>query len=87
MLKLGNEKSRVGSGYRVTDRNTMKILFVNNFRGRGGGEEFLRDLLPGLAAKGVQVGLVCRPKTPLVDMFKNSAIELYPIDRPGGCAG
>ncbi|OGW33384.1 MAG: hypothetical protein A2X58_03825 [Nitrospirae bacterium GWC2_56_14] len=65
----------------------MKILFVNNFRGRGGGEEFLRDLLPGLAAKGVQVGLVCRPNTPLADMFRNSTIALYPIDRPGGLRG
>ncbi len=61
----------------------MKILFVNNFRGRGGGEEFLRDLLPGLAAKGAQVGLVCRPNTPLADMFRNSTIALYPIDRSG----
>lgn len=65
----------------------MKILFVNNFRGRGGGEEFLRDLLPGLAARGVQVGLVCRPNTPLADMFENSTIALYPIDRPGGPRG
>ncbi len=65
----------------------MKILFVNNFRGRGGGEEFLRDLLPGLTAKGVQVGLVCRPNTPLADMFRNSTIALYPIDRPGGLRG
>ncbi len=65
----------------------MKILFVNNFRGRGGGEEFLRDLLPGLTAKGVQVGLVCRPDTPLADMFRNSTIALYPIDRPGGLRG
>ena len=61
----------------------MKILFVNNFRGRGGGEEFLRDLLPGLTAKGVKVGLVCRPGTPLVDMFRESDITLYPIDRSG----
>ena len=61
----------------------MKILFVNNFRGRGGGEEFLRDLLPGLAAKGVKVGLICRPNTPLVDMFKNSEVTLYPIRRSG----
>jgi len=61
----------------------MKILFVNNFRGRGGGEEFLRDLLPGLAARGVQVGLICRPGTPLVEIFKNSAIKLHPIDRSG----
>jgi len=38
----------------------MKILFVNNFRSRGGGEEFLRELLPGLLRKGIQVGLVCR---------------------------
>ncbi len=61
----------------------MKILFVNNFRGRGGGEEFLRDLLPGLAAKGVTVGLVCRPGTPLVDMFTNSGISLHQIERSG----
>jgi glycosyltransferase involved in cell wall biosynthesis len=61
----------------------LKILFVNNFRGRGGGEEFLRDLLPGLAAKGVKVGLICRPGTPLVDMFRDSDIALHPIDRSG----
>jgi glycosyltransferase involved in cell wall biosynthesis len=61
----------------------LKILFVNNFRGRGGGEEFLRDLLPGLAAKGVSIGLICRPRTPLVEMFKDSTITVYPIDRSG----
>lgn len=61
----------------------MRILFVNNFRGRGGGEEFLRDLLPGLAAKGVKVGLVCRPATPLVDMFKGSEVDVFPIERNG----
>lgn len=61
----------------------MKILFVNNFRGRGGGEEFLRDLLPALAAQGVTVGLVCRPGTPLVDIFKYSKIILHPIKRSG----
>ena len=61
----------------------MKILFVNNFRGRGGGEEFLRDLLPGLVKKGVQVGLICRPGTPLVEMFSNSEITVYPIQRTG----
>jgi glycosyltransferase involved in cell wall biosynthesis len=61
----------------------MKILFVNNFKGRGGGEEFLRDLLPGLAAKGAKVGLICRPNTPLVDMFRNSEITLHPIRRSG----
>jgi len=62
---------------------SMKILFINNFRNRGGGEEFLRDLLPGLAAKGARVGLVCRPNTPLVEMFRNSNIELHPIRRSG----
>lgn len=61
----------------------MKILFVNNFRGRGGGEEFLRDLLPGLADRGAEVGLICRPDTPLVDIFKQSAVALYPIHRSG----
>jgi len=61
----------------------MKILFVNNFRSRGGGEEFLRELLPGLLRKGVEVGLVCRPNTPLVEMFKGSGVALYPIDRSG----
>jgi glycosyltransferase involved in cell wall biosynthesis len=61
----------------------MNILFVNNFRGRGGGEEFLRDLLPGLVQKGVKVGLVCRPGTPLVEMFRKTAVNLYPIRRSG----
>ncbi len=61
----------------------MKILFVNNFRGRGGGEEFLRDLLPGLAAKGVKVGLLCRPDTPLAEMFRGSEIALHPVQRSG----
>ncbi len=61
----------------------MKILFVNNFRKRGGGEEFLRDLLPGLLNKGVQVGLVCRPNTPLVEMFQGSSVDLHPMDRSG----
>ncbi len=61
----------------------MKILFVNNSRGRGGGEEFLRDLLPGLAARGITIGLVCRPDTPLVDMFRNSTVTIHPIERSG----
>jgi glycosyltransferase involved in cell wall biosynthesis len=59
----------------------LKILFVNNFRGRGGGEEFLRDLLPALAERGATVGLICRPGTPLVDIFKNSRIILHPVNR------
>jgi glycosyltransferase involved in cell wall biosynthesis len=63
--------------------NDLRVLFVNNFRGRGGGEEFLRDLLPGLLAKGVRVGLVCRPGTPLVEMFKDSGVDLHPLDRSG----
>ncbi len=61
----------------------MKILFVNNFRGRGGGEEFLRDLLPGLVEKGVQVGLICRPDTPLAGMFQHAGVETHPISRAG----
>lgn len=61
----------------------MNILFVNNFRKRGGGEEFLRDLLPGLVRKGVKVGLICRPATPLVEMFRDSGVTVYPIDRSG----
>jgi len=61
----------------------MKILFVNNFRKRGGGEEFLRDLLPGLVSKGVSVGLICRPHTPLMDIFRNTGVHVYPVDRNG----
>jgi glycosyltransferase involved in cell wall biosynthesis len=61
----------------------MKILFINNARGRGGGEEFLRDLLPGLARKGVRVGLVCRPGSPLAGMFSEAGITLHQIDRSG----
>ena len=64
----------------------MKILFVNNFRNRGGGEEFLRELLPGLVHKGIKIGLVCRPNTPLVDMFQGSGVDIYPIDRSGTAA-
>jgi glycosyltransferase involved in cell wall biosynthesis len=64
----------------------MKILFVNNFRGRGGGEEFLRDLLPGLVGKGVKIGLVCRPNTPLADMFTGTGVEVYPVRRSGAGA-
>lgn len=56
----------------------MKVLFVNNARGRGGGEEFLRDLLPGLASCGIEVGLVCRPGTPLERIFRDSpAVRLH----------
>jgi len=61
----------------------MRILFINNFRGRGGGEEFLRDLLPGLVKKGMKVGLVCRPNTPLAEMFPNTGVEVYSVDRSG----
>ncbi|HAK60580.1 MAG TPA: hypothetical protein DCO77_09390 [Nitrospiraceae bacterium] len=61
----------------------MNILFVNNFRGRGGGEEFLRDLLPGLLQKGVTVGLVCRPGTPLEEMFRHTAVTVHAISRSG----
>lgn len=64
----------------------MNVLFVNNFRGRGGGEEFLRELLPGLVRKGVKVGLVCRPGTPLEEMFQNTGIALYPTDRSGAAS-
>ncbi len=61
----------------------MKILFVNNFRYRGGGEEFLLELLPGLAAKGATVGLVCRPGTPLAAMFRDFPIEVHPLEKSG----
>lgn len=61
----------------------MKILFVNNFRKRGGGEEFLRDLLPGLAAKGIEIGLICRPDTPLSKMFDGTDIRVFPVNRSG----
>jgi glycosyltransferase involved in cell wall biosynthesis len=86
MQKRGNIKK--SSKFKVQSSKLrvnrfLKILFVNNFRGRGGGEEFLRDLLPGLAAKGVKVGLICRPDTPLVDMFRNSEVTLHPIPRSG----
>ena len=61
----------------------MKILFVNNFRYRGGGEEFLMDLLPGLINRGASIGLVCRPDTPLASMFKDYPVDVYPIEKSG----
>ncbi len=64
----------------------MNILFVNNFRSRGGGEEFLRDLLPGLVQKGVNVGLICRPRTPLEEMFRGTGVAVHPVERSGSGA-
>ena len=61
----------------------MKILFVNNFRYRGGGEEFLMELLPGLVRKGARVGIVCRPNTPLTTMFKDFPVEVFPVEKSG----
>jgi glycosyltransferase involved in cell wall biosynthesis len=62
----------------------MKILFVNNFRYRGGGEEFLMELLPGLIKRGAQIGVVCRPNTPLASsMFTGSAVKVYPVEKSG----
>ena len=61
----------------------MHILFVNNFRYRGGGEEFLLDLLPGLIQKGASIGIVCRPNTPLTTMFKGMPVEIYPMEKSG----
>jgi glycosyltransferase involved in cell wall biosynthesis len=61
----------------------MKILFVNNFRYRGGGEEFLMELLPGLVRKGATVGIVCRPNTPLTAMFNAFSIQVFPIEKSG----
>ncbi len=61
----------------------MKILFINNFRYRGGGEEFLLELLSGLSRKGAVIGIVCRPNTPLATMFKDLPIEVYPVEKSG----
>jgi glycosyltransferase involved in cell wall biosynthesis len=64
----------------------MNVLFVNNFRSRGGGEEFLMDLLPALAVKGVSVGLLCRPGTPLEEMFAGSQVKVHAVRRSGFAA-
>ena len=61
----------------------MKVLFVNNFRYRGGGEEFLLELLPGLIRKGIDIGLVCRPDTPLTTMFYDYPVTIYPVEKSG----
>jgi glycosyltransferase involved in cell wall biosynthesis len=61
----------------------MRILFINNFRYRGGGEEFLMELLPGLIKMGATIGIVCRPDTPLTSMFKNHPVVVYPIEKSG----
>src|ERR1700690_1392068 len=61
----------------------MKVLFVNNFRYRGGGEEFLTELLPGLIGKGVVIGIVCRPNTPLATMFKGMPVEVHSMEKSG----
>ena len=59
----------------------MNVLFVNNARKRAGGEEFLGELLPALARKGVKTGIVCRPGAPLADMFSGTDIKVHPLER------
>jgi glycosyltransferase involved in cell wall biosynthesis len=61
----------------------MKILFINNFRYRGGGEEFLMELLPGLIERGATIGMVCRPETPLASMFKDHPVDVYVMEKSG----
>jgi glycosyltransferase involved in cell wall biosynthesis len=61
----------------------MKVLFVNNFRYRGGGEEFLMDLIPGLLKKGVTIGIICRPGTPLASMFGDYPVSVHPVEKSG----
>jgi len=41
------------------------------------------ELLPGLIRKGVHVGLVCRPNTPLAAMFSGMNINVYPVEKSG----
>jgi len=36
--------------------------------------------------KGVKIGLVCRPNTPLADMFAGTGVEVYPVRRSGAGA-
>ena len=59
----------------------MNVLFVNNAKKRAGGEEFLEELLPALARKGVKIGIVCRPGAPLADMFRGTDIKVYPLEK------
>jgi len=61
----------------------LRVLYVNNSRVRGGGEEYLRDLLPGLSQKAVKTGIVCRPGSPLESMFHRDDIEVYTVSRSG----
>jgi glycosyltransferase involved in cell wall biosynthesis len=61
----------------------MRVLFINNFRYRGGGEEFLMELLLGLIQKGATVGMVCRPDTPLASMFKDYPVDVHAMEKSG----
>ena len=61
----------------------MKILFINNDKGWGGGQEFLLSLASSLIAKGHSLHIICRVGSPSELAFRKCGIVVHPIPRRG----
>ena len=59
----------------------MKILMVNNDKGWGGGQEYLKALAGQLSKSGCDIYFVCRPGSPSEKNFKTEGYQVYPIPR------
>lgn len=61
----------------------MKILFVNNDKGWGGGQEFLLNLACALMAKGHCPHVICREGSPSERTFRERGISVHSFSRRG----
>lgn len=62
----------------------MKLLLINNDKGWGGGQEFLKDLAEELRLFGIEVRLVVRAGSPSEHCFRELGFTVYPMPH-GGC--
>jgi glycosyltransferase involved in cell wall biosynthesis len=61
----------------------MKILFINNDKGWGGGQEFLKDLSVELRKAGLDIHFVVRSGTLSEERFRNLGMRVYPMPHHG----
>jgi len=61
----------------------MKILLINNDKGWGGGQEYLKDLALELGKSGVDVHFLVRAGSPSEERFKALGMTVYPMPHHG----
>ena len=62
---------------------TMKLLLINNDKGWGGGQEFLRDLAEELRPSGFDTRFVVRAGSPSERLFGELGFTVYPMPHGG----